>query len=272
MAQPTDDLGGKLLQRYIAGVMSVRISIITATYNAQDTIADCLRSMAGQRHRDWEHIVVDGASTDGTLDVLRSHAAQIATLISEPDGGMYEAINKGIACATGEVIGLLHADDIYADDQVLEDVAKAFASPDVSAVYGDLQYVSKGDGLRVIRHWRAGRFGQQKLLRGWMPPHPSLFLRRHVYERCGGFSLQYRIAADYDFMLRALLSLDGRVVALPKVLVKMRLGGASNKSLSAVARKSAEDYRILRSHGLGRLAAGRALTWKNLSKLGQFLV
>jgi glycosyltransferase involved in cell wall biosynthesis len=259
----------------------LNLTVITVTYNCARSIRVCLDSVAQQSYPNRKHVVVDGASTDGTLGILQSHRAQIETLLSEPDHGIYDALNKGIANATGEVIGLLHADDLYASDQVLATVAAVFENPNVQAVYGDLQYVSRVDVSRVIRHWRAGEFSQAKLARGWMPPHPTLFLRRGVYDKLAGsprralgaprgdafFNTRYRIAADYDFMLRVLggLKLD-QVVYLPEVLVKMRVGGASNRSLKAIIRKSAEDYRILRANGFSICGAAGALAWKNLSK------
>lgn len=245
----------------------MKISIITATWNCAGTVAECLASVAGQSYPDREHIVIDGASTDGTLTVLEAHRAQLAVLVSEPDRGIYDALNKGIARASGEVVGLLHADDLYADADVLARTAAAFADPAVDAVYGDLVYVSQKDTRRVIRHWRAGEYRPARLRWGWMPPHPTLYLRRALYERHGNFDRQYRIAADYDLILRVLSRIEGRVVYLPQVLVRMRLGGTSNRTLRHILRKSWEDYRALRANHLGGIVA---LAWKNLSKAPQF--
>lgn len=245
----------------------MKISIITATWKCEDTIAECLASVAGQSYPDREHIVIDGGSPDGTLNVLEAHRAQLAALVSEPDQGIYDALNKGLARASGEVVGLLHADDLYADADVLGRIAAAFADPEVDAVYGDLVYVSQKDTRRVIRHWRAGEYRPARLRRGWMPPHPTLYLRRALYERHGNFDLQYRIAGDYDLILRLLSRIEGRVVYLPQVLVRMRLGGTSNRSLRHILRKSSEDYRALRTNHMGGIAA---LAWKNLSKAPQF--
>jgi glycosyltransferase involved in cell wall biosynthesis len=245
----------------------LKISIITATYNCAAVVTDCLTSIAGQAHTDVEHVVIDGASTDGTLDILQANSDSLAVLVSEPDEGIYDALNKGIARASGEVVGLLHADDVYADSEALAQVAGAFADPEVDAVYGDLVYVSKSDPSHVIRDWRAGAFSPARLRWGWMPPHPTLFLRRSLYERFGLFDTRYRIAADYDLMLRVLSQLSGKVVYLPKVLVRMRMGGVSNRSLSNIVRKSWEDYHALRMNRIGGLGA---LAWKNLSKLPQF--
>jgi glycosyltransferase len=246
----------------------MKISVVTVTYDCVETIGDCLVSVAGQSFVDREHIVIDGASTDGTLKVLQARRHGLAALVSEPDEGIYSGLNKGLARARGEAVGLLHGDDVYADAEVLARVAEAFADPAVEAVYGDLVYVAKDDLGRVIRYWRAGEFQRARLRRGWMPPHPTLFLRRAVYERFGLFDTRYRIAADYDLMLRVLSQLSGRVVYLPQVLVRMRVGGASNRSLRQVVRKSWEDYRALRANRVGGLGA---LAWKNLSKLPQFV-
>ncbi|MCF7996747.1 MAG: glycosyltransferase [Chromatiaceae bacterium] len=247
----------------------MKISVVTVTFNCQETVADCLASVARQRHVDREHVVIDGASTDGTGEILEARREQLAVLVSEPDRGTYDALNKGLARTSGEAVGLLHADDVYADAKVLSRVAVAFADPTVEAVYGDLVYVAREDTERVIRYWRAGEYRSQRLRRGWMPPHPTLYLRRSVYERFGLFDTRYRIAADYDLMLRVLSGLTGRVVYIPEVLVRMRVGGASNRSLRHIARKSWEDYRALRGNGFGGFGA---LAWKNFSKVPQFFV
>lgn len=246
----------------------VKISIITATYNCATTIVDCLASVASQSHTSREHLVIDGVSSDGTMALLNTHKEQLAILLSEPDFGIYDALNKGIARADGEIIGFLHADDMYADTSVLERIASAFADPFVDAVYGDLVYVRQDDTCRVVRYWRSHAYSPGMLARGWMPPHPTLYVRRSLYERFGGFDTRYRIAADYDCILRMLSRMEGRVVHLPEVLVRMRVGGASNRSLRNILLKSVEDYRALRSNQVGGI---RALAWKNLSKVGQFV-
>jgi glycosyltransferase len=247
----------------------MKLSVVTAVYNCADTLPDCLDSVAGQTHGDVEHILIDGASIDGTLELLQARRAQLSRLLSEPDDGIYFGLNKGVALARGEVVGFLHGDDVYADPEVLARVARAFADPAVDAVYGDLVYVAADDGARVIRYWRAGAYRPQRLRWGWMPPHPTLFLRRSLYERFGVFNTRYRIAADYDLMLRMLTQLRGKVLYRPELMVRMRVGGVSNRSLRNLLRKSWEDYRALRSNGVGGLGA---LAWKNLSKLPQFIL
>jgi glycosyltransferase involved in cell wall biosynthesis len=245
----------------------LKISVITAVFNNRDTIADALDSALGQTHEDVEMIVIDGASTDGTLQVLRGYAGTLAALVSEPDRGIYYALNKGLRVATGEVVGFLHSDDLFADKHVLARIAEAFANPSVDAVYGDLVYVRKDASDQVVRYWKSGMFAPAKLRRGWMPPHPTLYVRRSVYEQLGMFDTDFRIAADYDFMLRFLGRSRVQVEYIPDVLVKMRLGGTSNRSFGNLLRKSMEDYRALKSNKIGGL---RALAWKNLSKLPQF--
>lgn len=252
----------------------MKISIITAVFNRADSIADAMRSVQAQSWHNVEHVVVDGASTDGTLQVLQAclgapaRAGYLATCISEPDRGIYDALNKGLARASGEVIGLMHSDDFFADDEVLASVAAAFADPAVDAVYGDLDYVAKADTSRIIRRWRSGDYSPAKLAHGWMPPHPTLFLRRSVIERWGGFDTQFRIAADYDAVLRYFGQGKIHPAYIARVLVKMRLGGESNRSLGRIWLKSREDYTALKRNGVGGVGA---LVWKNVGKFGQFL-
>ncbi|MBM9594042.1 glycosyltransferase family 2 protein [Roseitranquillus sediminis] len=247
------------------------ISVVTAVLDRSGTVAGALESVALQDHPDVEHVVQDGGSTDGTLEIVRAHAEAgrhpRVALVSERDAGIYDAINRGIARSTGEVVGLLHSDDLFADPRVLRRVAAAFADPEVDAVYGDLDYVTAGDTARIVRRWRAGPFTPRALARGWMPPHPTLFLRRRVFEAHGLYDTTYRIAGDYDGILRWFSRPGFRAVYVPEVLVKMRVGGASNRSLGQIWLKSREDYRALRRHRIGGLGA---LAVKNVSKLRQF--
>lgn len=246
----------------------LKISVITAVHNNRETISAALDSALGQSGVDIELVVIDGGSTDGTLDVLRSYADRLHVLVSEPDRGIYDALNKGIQRASGEVVGFLHSDDLFADADVLSRIAAAFADPGVGAVYGDLLYVRKDNPDQVVRYWRSGEFSGRRLGWGWMPPHPTLYVRRRVYELHGLFDTSFRIAADYDFILRALGQNRVGVRYIPEVLVKMRVGGASNRSLRNIVQKSNEDLRALRRNGMGGVGA---LMWKNLSKLPQFL-
>jgi glycosyltransferase involved in cell wall biosynthesis len=245
----------------------MKISVVTAVRNGAATLPRMLSSLHLQSHANLEHVVQDGASTDGTIAVLRAHGLAGMALRSATDGGIYAAINAGIARATGDVIGLLHADDVLAGPDVLAQVADALRDPGVDGVYGDLQYVARDDPTRVIRHWRAGAFHKSALARGWMPPHPTLYLRREVFARAGLYDTSYRISGDYDAMLRFLTSGQVRLAYLPMVMVQMQLGGASNRSFGQMIRKSREDYRAIRANGVGGLGT---LMGKNLSKLPQF--
>lgn len=248
----------------------VKISLVTATWNCAGTVAECLASVASQSYANREHVIIDGASRDDTLRVLQSHRDHLAVLLSEPDRGIYDALNKGIARASGDIVGFLHADDMFASPDVLARVAAAFADPTVSAVYGDLQYVRKNDVNRVVRHWKSSPFSRRQLEWGWMPPHPTLYVRREWYERIDCFDTRYLISADYFSILRMFSQPDFKAVYLPEVLVRMRMGGASNRSLKAFIRKSSEDWRALRKCRVGNLGGVGALIWKNLSKVIQF--
>ena len=245
----------------------IKFSVITAVFNNRETIAAALDSVFVQADADYELVVIDGGSTDGTLEVLNCYTDRIAVLVSEPDRGIYDALNKGIQRSSGEVVGLLHSDDLLANASVLSRLANIFADPSVDAVYGDLIYVSKGNPDQVVRYWRAGNFSRSLLDWGWMPPHPTLYVRRSVYRQIGLFDTTFRIAADYDFILRLLSRKGVKVRYIPEVLVKMRMGGASNCSLRNIVRKSSEDLRALRRNGVGGVGA---LIWKNLSKVLQF--
>lgn len=254
-------------ERTISDVAGPKVSIITAVYNRCDIVRHALESVQIQTFESIEHVVIDGASSDGTLEILESCLDERATLVSEPDRGIYDALNKGIALASGDVIGLLHSDDYFADGQVIAEIMSAFEDPLIDAVYGDLEYVAKSEPNRVIRHWKAGEFSPKKLARGWMPPHPTLFVRREVIERFGGFDAGLQIAADYDAVLRYFGPGQINAKYIPRVLVKMRVGGESNRSLARVIRKSWEDYQALHRNRVGGLWA---LFLKNVSKIPQF--
>lgn len=247
----------------------MKFSIITAVRNRASTLGDALDSLAAQSHGDYEHIVQDGGSSDGTLALLESRPDSRRRVVSARDGGIYDALNRAMAQAAGDVVGLLHSDDIFAHPDVLANVARLFDETGSDAVYGDLDYVAFDDLSRVIRHWKSGDYRPDKLRRGWMPPHPALFLRRKVIETWGGYDTSYRIAADYDSVLRYFGKGGITAAWLPEVIVKMRVGGESNRSLGRILRKSREDYRALRVNRVGGIGA---LAWKNFGKLGQFVV
>lgn len=245
----------------------MKISIITAVFNAEDTILDTLKSVQSQTYENIEHIIQDGGSTDSTLEIIRANCTDKMSIVSAGDCGIYDAINKGINRAQGDIIGVLHSDDFFASPEVIARVANRLKNFRSDGVYGDLQYVAARDTSRVIRHWSAGRYDSKQLNWGWMPPHPTVYLRRHVFEQYGCYDTRYEISADYDAMLRFLQGDKVQLEYLAEVMVKMRIGGISNKSFKLIARKSFEDYLILRRHGAGGLFT---LLAKNFSKLSQF--
>ena len=246
---------------------SLKISVVTAVYNRKRTISDAIKSVQTQTYKTVEHIIQDGGSTDGTLDMAQRLLTPSMKIESVPDEGIYDAINKGLARATGDVIGLMHSDDFFASQTVLEDVAATFQDPSIDGVYGDLDYVAEADTDKIIRRWRSSQYDQSSLAKGWMPPHPTLYLRRAVFDTWGTYDTSYQIAADYDAMLRYLAKGKIRLAYVPKVFVKMRVGGESNRSIARIIRKSSEDYRALKTNGIGGVGA---LARKNLSKIKQF--
>ena len=227
----------------------MKISIITATYNSAGTVEDTLKSIASQRYPVIEHIIVDGLSKDNTLDIVAKYS-HVATVIAEKDKGIYDAMNKGIAAASGDVIGILNSDDLYAHDEVLTRVMDLFQNEEVQAVYGDLQYVAADNINKVVRTWVAGPYTLSSFYYGWMPPHPTFFVRREVYEKYGQFHLGLRTAADYEIMLRLLLKHQLKAAYIPELMVKMRAGGASNASLKHRINANKEDQRAWELNGL----------------------
>ena len=226
-----------------------------------------MESVLGQTYSNIEYIIVDGGSTDGTVDIIKSYQERLGAFISEPDKGIYDGLNKGIKLATGEVIGFLHSDDLYENNTVIEKVAQAFKNNALDSVYGDLTYVNKTDPDKVIRYWKSGEFTLKKLHQGWMPPHPTFFVKRAIYEQQGLFDTSFKIAADYDVMLRFLGKNKITTQYIPYVLIKMRVGGASNKSLKNIILKSKEDLKAMKNNEMGGVFS---LVFKNLSKLQQF--
>lgn len=218
----------------------MKISIITATYNSAKTVRDTLESIKRQSYPHVEHLVIDGSSTDETLQIVHQFS-NIANVVSEKDEGIYDAMNKGIRLASGEVIGILNSDDVYVDNEVLNEVAAIFADESVDACYADLQYVNETDTTKLVRNWKSGNFTKKSFLFGWMPPHPTLFLRRRVYDKVGNFNLTLKSAADYELMLRVFVRHDFNIRYIPRVIVKMRTGGASNSSFRKRVTANKED-------------------------------
>jgi len=229
----------------------MKISIITVCYDSAATIRDTFGSVSSQTYHNIEYIVVDGGSADSTLEIAAKYSSIISRLISEPDNGLYDAMNKGIQAATGDVIGILNSDDLYESNTVISDVAASFAaSPDSDIVFGDVVFVNQ-DKLDVItRHYRAGHFKAWKLRFGWMPPHPATFIKKSAYEKVGLYSLEYKISADYEMFVRMLLVSGLKLTRLDKVLVRMRSGGVSTSGFSSTIRLNKEIVKACRRNGV----------------------
>jgi len=230
----------------------MKLSVITVCLNSRATIAEAIASVHRQTHPDIEHIVIDGKSTDGTLDAIAPYRSRIAGLVSESDEGLYFAMNKGIALATGDYIGFLNADDIYVDDRVLSRVAGALDQGRVDSAYGDLVYVDAVDTSRVLRYWKSRPYRNGLVEAGWVPAHPTFFVRAAILKDIGGFDTRYRYQSDFEIMIR--LFIDRRISSayVPEVLVRMRTGGHTNRSLRNIIRGNLEAYSAARRHGIAR--------------------
>ncbi len=243
-----------------------RISVITATYNNEKSIERCLASINNQTFKAFEHIIIDGASSDKTLNYLKKNQSKTSILLSEPDSGVYFALNKGLKLASGDIIAFLHGDDYYASNHVLEEISNIMIHEDVDIVYGDLCYVSKNT-KNIVRFWKSGKFRKWKFFFGWMPPHPTLFVRREIYRKINYFNTSFKISSDYDSILKMFILNDFKSFYIPRVLVFMETGGISNKSLKNIFLKSSEDYSILAQYNNFPFTI---LILKNLLKLKQF--
>ena len=252
----------------------MKISIITATYNSLQYIPNVMECIRLQTYPNIEHVVVDGGSTDGTVEYLKQ-SDQISRIISEPDKGIYDALNKGIKLSTGDTIGFLHSDDILATPNTIENIAKAFTTPSrengqfPDIVYGDLVFIEQKDTDKVVRYWKSQPFEPTLLNRGWMPPHPTIFMRREVYEKHGCFNINLRCAADYDYILRSFRDPTLNIVYLPEVITKMRIGGVSTKGIKNLINKKKEDYWVLKNNQMPY--PFWILLAKNFSKIPQLI-
>lgn len=265
----------------MANEQEMKFSIITTTYNAAANLQHCFASISEQE-MPVEHIVVDGASTDETVEIIEKHRSLITRYVSEPDQGIYDALNKGIKMATGDVIGILHADDFYADNNVLMRVSKIFEHEDVDACYGDLVYVKKQAEIckpetvrdkpnkiyKIHRYWKSSQFYPRKFYWGWMPPHPTFFVRRSVYDKYGAFRLDLGTAADYELMLRFLLKHRIKSAYIPEVLICMRTGGTSNVTLRNRLKANLMDRKAWKVNGLEPYLW--TIPFKPLSKIPQW--
>ena len=248
------------------------VTIITVCFNNEYTIENTILSVKKQKYKNYEYIIVDGASTDNTLKVINAYSESIDVLISEKDNGIYDAMNKGLTLAKGNVIGFLHADDEFANELVLTDIYERFERNfKLSAIYGDLNYISNNDSSAVFRVWKSCSFTKDLLREGWMPPHPTLYVKRECFKELEGFNTNYKISSDYDFILRLFSNKNYMTHYIPKVLINMSVGGASNKSFKNIIKKSLEDFNILRCNGSSIISSFITLFLKNVSKLHQFL-
>lgn len=247
----------------------MKITIITVVYNAEKYLNDCIVSVLNQDYPHLEYILIDGASTDNSLAIAQRYKDHIAVLLSEPDQGMYDALNKGIALATGDVVGILNADDMLANSQVISEVALKFAEKNVEGVYGDLHYVAPEDPSKIHRKWKSSAAKPADLALGWMPAHPTLYLKKELFERFGNYSLNFGSAADYELMLRMLYRHKINTSYLPQLMVNMRTGGMSNQSMKHRYHAFLNDRKALIHHQIPMPSF--ALLLKKVRKLKQFL-
>lgn len=245
----------------------MKISIITVCYNSAKTIHETINSVNTQTYQNIEHIFIDGLSSDNTVEIIKQNSKRNNLIISEKDKGLYDAINKGINNARGDIIGILHSDDFFHSPDVILDLATKIQKKNLDAVYGDLLYVSETNPKKTVRYWKSCVFSPNLIKRGWMPAHPTLFLKKEVFKNHGSYDLKFTISSDYDFMLRVLKDDTIKFGYLPRVVTNMRIGGASNKNLKNIAIKMIEDYRAIRKNKSGNIFT---LILKNTSKIKQF--
>lgn len=244
----------------------MKITIITAVYNASVHISDAIESVINQDYDDIEYIVVEGASTDNTLDVVKMYEDKITRIISEPDRGLYDALNKGIRVATGDYIGFVHSDDMLYDNHVISKVVQNIKNTGCDIFYGNGIYVSNDDINKVVRNWISGTYCKSKIKRGWLPLHPTMYISRNLYNENGLYNISYKIAGDTDLLIRYLYKHDFKVSYLNDYIIKMRMGGMST-SMRRTIDKWSEDVRVYRSHGLSAFC----LIGKVAMKIPQFL-
>lgn len=247
----------------------MKVSIVTVTYNSAATIFDTLHSVRKQTYKDIEHIIVDGNSTDNTLKIIADFHHN-GPLVSEKDNGIYDAMNKGIMMATGDIVGILNSDDYLADDTAIQRIVEKFNQTSCDAVYGDLLFVHPENTSRITRKWVAGSFKKKKFLSGWMPPHPTFYVKRSCYDQYGLFNIQLKSSADYDLLLRFLFVNQLKVEYLPAILIHMRVGGQSTRSFLNRLKAHREDYKAWRLNAQN--PHWYTLILKPLRKISQFMI
>ena len=246
----------------------MRISIITCVLNNSNLIKDSIKSFQTQIYKNKEHVIIDGGSIDGTVEVIKKFKNRNLILSTSSDNGIYDALNKGINLSSGDIVGILHSDDFYKDNKVLKTIAETFKKTDADLVYGDLVYVNKKYPFKVLRYWKAGKYFKKNLFNGWMPPHPTVFIKRSVFNRIGKYKTNYKISSDYDFLVRVFRKKNVKKIYISKILVNMRIGGMSNNSIKNIFKKSIEDFKIIKKNKIGGFLT---LLNKNFSKISQFL-
>lgn len=246
-----------------------KVSVITAVYNRKSTIQSTIDSVIAQKAENLEYITVDGVSQDGTEEIIENNSSNISISIREPDKGIYDALNKGVTAASGEIIGFLHADDLFADDQAVRRIQSKFSEGCYDAIYGDLLYVDFDNPEKIIRYWKSGKYNQRRFRFGWMPPHPTVYIRKSIYVKYGMYRTDLGSAADYECMVRLMFKNKIRVGYLPHCVVKMRVGGASNASIQNRLSANRNDRLAWIENEL-RPPFGLRFT-KPLSKLPQYI-
>lgn len=226
----------------------MKVSIITVTYNSAKYLQECINSVRKQNYNNIEYIIIDGNSTDGTIDILKNNTGNISQWVSEPDKGMYHAINKGMKLATGNVIGILNSDDVLASADVISEIADCFNDNKVDSLYGDLVYVAPDNTQKVLRFWKGLSYKRNRFNYGWMPAHPTFYIRKELIDKYGGYESHYYTAADYEFMARYLYRHRISSIYLPKLIVKMRKGGASNGNVYRRLRANRRDYLAMKKN------------------------
>lgn len=247
----------------------MKISIITVSFNAEDTIRDTIDSVLNQDYKDIEYIIIDGGSTDGTVSIIKEYQERISYWVSEPDEGIYFGMNKGIGRCTGSIVGVLNADDIYSSSDVISNVVLHLTKSKADSLYADLEYVAEKNLNRIIRKWVSGKYDPKSFLKGWMPPHPTFFIKRQFYDDFGVFNTSLKSAADYELMLRMLFKHQISCAYLSECIVKMRVGGESNASVSNRIRANLEDRQAWKMNNLQ--PKWYTLYLKPLLKLNQFI-